>query len=258
MVKEIYKKRKRTKIPPRRKFTPKLATIYQKEYGDPILIDFKEKQKKDSKLYNYLLNILSKSFNETNDNGPLKKQNETIIIECLQNLIQQSSSTIKNIDNQCKQYMKLSPNLLTLKHLKEIRTILSDVSKKSKLEKQYPIFVTLNENKVDNLKLYEFLYSTLLKYFEQSSHNKSQQGQKILKKKQNIIIECFRKIIYQPHFSDFTKKDMDNRCYHFFKLPPSYKLTVNDLETILTVVSSPKRHFTPIEKLKVDMLHERK
>ena len=50
MVKEIYKKRKRTKIPPRRKFTPKLATIYQKEYGDPILIDFKEKQKKDSKL----------------------------------------------------------------------------------------------------------------------------------------------------------------------------------------------------------------
>lgn len=253
MVKEIYKKKKRTKIPPRRKFTPKLATIHQNEYEDPILIDFKEKQKKDSKLYNYLFNILSKSLKETNHTGPLKKKNENLIIECLKKLIQQSSSTIKNIDNQSKQYMKLSPQSLTLEHLKEIRTILSDVSKKSKLEKQYPIFATLHENKVENLKLYEFLYSTLLKYLEQ---NKSQQ--KILKKKQNIIVECFRKIIYQPHFSDFTKKDMDNRCYHFFKLPPSYQLTVNDLETILTVVSSPKRHFTPTEKLKVNMLHERK
>ena len=250
MVKEIYKRKKRTHIPPRRKYTPKLATIHQNEYEDPILIDFKEKQKKDSKLYNYLFNILSKSLKETNHSGSLKKQNENIIIECLKKLIQQSPSTIKIIDNQSKEYMKLSPQSLTLQQLKEIRTILSNVSKTSKLEKQYPIFATLHENKVDNLKLYEFLYSTLLKYLEQ---NKSQQ-----KKKQNIIIECFRKIIYQSPFSDLTKKDMDNRCYHFFKLPPSYQLTVSDLETILTVVSSPKRHFTPTEKIKVNMLHERK
>jgi hypothetical protein len=245
MVKEIYKKKKRTKIPPRRKFTPKLATIHQNEYEDPILIDFKEKQKKDSKLYNYLFNILSKSLKETNDSGSLKKQKENIIIECLKKIIPQSPSTMQHIDNQSKKLMKLSSHSITLTHLKEIRKMLSDVSK---VQEEYPIFTTLNEKKVKDLKIYEYLYSTLIKHLEHPSQQK----------KQNIILECFRNIIAQSPFSEYTKKEMDNRCYHFFKLPPNYKLTVHDLETILKVVSSPKRKFTPTEKLKVDMLHERK